>query len=317
MIEKLHIQNYRLFKDLKIEKLSQINLIGGKNNSGKTALLEALRILGANAHKLVINDIIANRGDFQLGDNSCYKSLFSFKSLPIDEMVNKLKINGITIEEFGPEVEFDDSYKNPLSDNFSPRNFTLESDKLIHNPIIGNVLYLPTSLDNVNDAKFWDKISLTPKEEDVISILKIIDNRIKIVRYDSGNAKVLLEGEPMPRLLKNLGEGVNRLFSLALALVNAQNKILLIDEFEVGLHHSIQKQLWKIIFEYAKKWDIQVFITTHSLDTVRSFAEVLDEYEGMGQYMRLQKSRLSGDIEAVVYDKKSLDISIEQNFETR
>ena len=44
MLDSLHIQNYRLFKDLKIEKLGQVNLISGKNNCGKTALLEALQI---------------------------------------------------------------------------------------------------------------------------------------------------------------------------------------------------------------------------------------------------------------------------------
>lgn len=38
MLDHLHIQNYRLFKDLKIKKLGQMNLIAGKNNTGKTAL---------------------------------------------------------------------------------------------------------------------------------------------------------------------------------------------------------------------------------------------------------------------------------------
>ena len=39
MLERLHIRNYRVFNDLKIDRLSRINLIAGKNNSGKTSLL--------------------------------------------------------------------------------------------------------------------------------------------------------------------------------------------------------------------------------------------------------------------------------------
>ena len=44
MLDHIHIENFRLFKNLDIPKVGQVNLITGKNNSGKTTLLEALRI---------------------------------------------------------------------------------------------------------------------------------------------------------------------------------------------------------------------------------------------------------------------------------
>lgn len=47
MINTLLIRNFRLFKELKIEKLARVNLFVGKNNSGKSSLLEALRIYTA------------------------------------------------------------------------------------------------------------------------------------------------------------------------------------------------------------------------------------------------------------------------------
>ena len=56
MLERLHIQNYRVFNDLKIDQLSRINLIAGKNNSGKTSLLEAIFLLaGAGNPKMAIH----------------------------------------------------------------------------------------------------------------------------------------------------------------------------------------------------------------------------------------------------------------------
>ncbi|GAB4499252.1 MAG: hypothetical protein OHK0019_36030 [Saprospiraceae bacterium] len=48
MLDHIHIENFRLFKNLDIPKVGRVNLITGKNNSGKTTLLEALRI-----HKVV------------------------------------------------------------------------------------------------------------------------------------------------------------------------------------------------------------------------------------------------------------------------
>ena len=76
MLDSLHIQNYRLFKDLKIEKLGQVNLISGKNNSGKTALLEVLRIWESNFDNTVINNILFERGDYEVNREDSYASLF-------------------------------------------------------------------------------------------------------------------------------------------------------------------------------------------------------------------------------------------------
>jgi len=44
LLDSLEIQNFRGFRHLQIEKLGRVNLIVGKNNIGKTALLEALHL---------------------------------------------------------------------------------------------------------------------------------------------------------------------------------------------------------------------------------------------------------------------------------
>ena len=50
MLESLRVKNYRVFKDLKIDGLHRINLIAGKNNSGKTSLLEAMFLLSGGGN---------------------------------------------------------------------------------------------------------------------------------------------------------------------------------------------------------------------------------------------------------------------------
>ena len=42
MIKDIEISNFRCFEHTKIEGFERVNLIGGKNNSGKTALLETI-----------------------------------------------------------------------------------------------------------------------------------------------------------------------------------------------------------------------------------------------------------------------------------
>ena len=45
MFKSVRIQNFRQFKDLKLDNLAQINLITGRNGAGKTSLLEAVYLL--------------------------------------------------------------------------------------------------------------------------------------------------------------------------------------------------------------------------------------------------------------------------------
>ena len=44
MYKSFRVKNFRCFKDLQINDLGRVNLIAGKNNSGKTALMEAMYI---------------------------------------------------------------------------------------------------------------------------------------------------------------------------------------------------------------------------------------------------------------------------------
>ena len=47
MFRKFTVRNFRCFRDIEIEPLARVNLIAGRNNVGKTALLEALNIHSA------------------------------------------------------------------------------------------------------------------------------------------------------------------------------------------------------------------------------------------------------------------------------
>jgi AAA15 family ATPase/GTPase len=47
MLNSLEIKNYKALNDIEIKKLGKLNLIVGKNNSGKSTVLECVRILSA------------------------------------------------------------------------------------------------------------------------------------------------------------------------------------------------------------------------------------------------------------------------------
>ncbi len=113
-----------------------------------------------------------------------------------------------------------------------------------------------------------------------------------------------------------MGEGMNRMFGIALALVNAKDGMLLIDEADTGLHYSVLSDLWKLIFEVAHRLNVQVFATTHSKDCLEAFqyaAEVNTEEEGV--LIRLE-NRKAG-VGAVTFDEEELAIVTRERIEVR
>jgi len=312
MLKELHISNYRLFDDLTIPELGQVNLIAGKNNTGKTALLEALRIWAARGGSTTINHLLKTRGEFTPSRHDSYDSLFPRNKL--EEIGNlTLAINELRIKEKSRlnmesrfTVEWANSEQEDLNPNITP-NFP--QDKPI---------FVPFNNEHFPIQNLWEEIVLTPLEEEVISILKIVEPNLRRIDVNESNSKVLIEGDLRPVPLKSLGEGMSRMLWLAVALVSAKNSMLLIDEFEAGLHHSIQETLWEKVFHYAKEWNIQVFVTTHSMDAVRTFFYVADKLEnqGHGKYFRLQRSR-KGPIEVIAYDHDRLEKMLELKMEPR
>jgi AAA15 family ATPase/GTPase len=80
-----------------------------------------------------------------------------------------------------------------------------------------------------------------------------------------------ISGEKVP--FKSMGDGINRILHIILSMVNAQDGYLLIDEFENGLHYSVQEQVWKVIFSLAKSLNVQsshLFIHSNLLGCLRT-----------------------------------------------
>jgi hypothetical protein len=124
----------------------------------------------------------------------------------------------------------------------------------------------------------WDGIVLTPEEQKVIEALQIIQPGIERIawlshsRRGSGGIFVKLQRSDRRVPLGSMGEGIKRLLVLAMHLVKSAGGYLLVDEIDTGLHYSVMVKMWKLVVETARRLDIQVFATTHSLDCIQALA---------------------------------------------
>ena len=184
----------------------------------------------------------------------------------------------------------------------------------------------PGLLSDYQMARFWDTISLTDEENRAVEALKLVlgddVERVAIiadddrVRRHGRSAIVRMLGKTRPVPLKSLGDGAVRLLSVALGLANSAGGFLVIDEAENGIHHSVQREFWRMVLEAAHMNDVQVFATTHSWDCVRGFAQAANELENVdGVLVRIEKN--DEDMWAVEYSEDDLRVVAEQRIEVR
>ncbi|MBL8971571.1 MAG: ATP-binding protein [Myxococcales bacterium] len=121
--------------------------------------------------------------------------------------------------------------------------------------------------------------------------------------------------------LRSLGDGFGRILQLVLKLLPARGGFLLIDEFENGLHFSVQEKLWTLLLRMAERLDIQVFATTHSWDCIESFTRAAHANKAAeGLLFRLGHSVRTSDrglIIATVFDEDQLYSITQADVEVR
>ncbi|MDE2861161.1 MAG: ATP-binding protein [Chloroflexota bacterium] len=344
----LKIASFRGIKELHIPRLGRVNLITGKNNTGKSSVLEALRLHAQNGSPQTIGDILAFREELpsnterreptaDLNGTSPVSALFHGFPLLWEEPVPiAISTNiyarsselGIRMGRFVEEVEEDGARRLiELKEDYDPESEhlvaliveteegakppirlerlrpsrasgSLSPARLLTAPRTACVFVSPYSAERTDAlARLWDAVALTEDENQVVEALRIIEPGISAVTMvgDDGyrasrRAMTRLKGMLRPVPLRSLGDGVNRLFSIALSLVNAKGGILLIDEFENGLHYTAQPDVWRMIFELAGSLDVQVFATTHSSDTVKGFQQAAAESPEEGMLLRLVRA---------------------------
>ena len=149
MLDHIHIENFRLFKNLDIPKVGQVNLITGKNNSGKTTLLEALRLWANRDFFIGVDSIIGliliERGEADGNNVEAYKTLF----------FNKKEVARIQINQ---DLEIAFNKEQPSLEIISPalRGFlTISSSKISVNPAHDFSFYVPASF-NLTNARLKD-----------------------------------------------------------------------------------------------------------------------------------------------------------------
>ncbi len=351
-LPSLEIKNFRAFRHLVIPRLARVNLVTGKNNVGKTCLLEAVRLYAARGSWMILDDLLESRDEngslpSQRGSSEQAIRYLFYGRHEIGKETESIRIGPINSPDatlvigVGPHGSqlVERVNQRQLRDQASSST-VFGGHAIVNGKVVPTLdvqwgaqrmlssqempVFIPANgLNQERINQLWDSVVLTEIEQDVLSALRIIAPGVQRVSLIAGQeqerfpiVKVADVDSPIP--LRSLGEGMVRLFGIALTLATAQAGFLLIDEVESGLHYSVQPDLWRLIIQVARQLNVQVFATTHSWDCIEGFQQAAGENPGEGLLISLRaKKDTPGEVAAVLFDQEELAIATRDRIEVR
>lgn len=312
-LDSFTIGAFRGLRDLTLDHLGCINLLVGKNNSGKTSVLEALAIFAQPEDFGAWLKVARSRNPNNLLD--ALEGLFPHVLIDINEARAAIELTGRgRIDEqhirafcekvYGvpPEEDETDQEEDHLGDSppeeeerlvisgvSTPDGGTFNHAIWRRNGFLRlrnvrpktSVILLPpyshrSGFEELRRTGQAIRESYLPAVEKLLQ--KIDKDIIEIVtppQQNSSRAQLMIRHKQIGLApISVFGDGIRRALSIALAVPPARNGLLLIDEIESALHVSVLDTLYPWLVEACAEYNVQLFATTHSLEALDAVAKL-------------------------------------------
>ncbi len=335
-IKSIEIKNFKCFENFKAEGFGRVNLIGGKNNVGKTAFMEACYLINclylpdetafANRDTLYFNIIKLflsmeqNRkgSDFLIDWLLDTYNLNDFSNFEI-ELPTRFKLsannNMITPERFQKYAYWNDGTFKLSEHRDNQYFYTIRKNKKA--PNLDNYHFVtPCNNTYTTTKKLLSKIKKLNKNDYVnkqlqilfyVSKIDLTDN--DVILFDNNNSE--------PKNLSQYGDGIKHFINVILTLLAHQNTTIFLDEIENGIHYTNLDKLWEIILTISKKQNVQVFATTHSKECIESYARVAKKLKEMDiKFFSLYRNK-KDNLKSIILDYQKIQDRIELGLDNR
>ena len=170
-----------------------------------------------------------------------------------------------------------------------------------------------------DNAQRFSQLQASGQDALLIDALREIEPRLKALRIlVIGNEPSIYGDIGLGHLLPiaMMGEGTGHFLQMVLGVATTPRGVVMLDEIENGLHHSVHEKVWRSLNETAKRFDTQVIVTTHSFECIEAFYAA-SQISGGFDPILFRLDRRGEDIRAVRYDQESLEGALEHRLEVR
>lgn len=357
MLRSIEIEGYKCFKNSKFEGFKRVNLITGLNNSGKSCLLEAIFLAQSPFYSTLqlinyfrsmpprdISDVYLQNFFFQRDSEKQLHIVGQFEKGNVDIQLNLHKTfhkpkstNLMGFEMIGEPTSIYGFPKDILDGHVSffdeimkfQRVTKQESKKAsisrfvaqTENPTIG-VIFFPAKaiVNKISLAKKFKQIVEMGLKQKFQKLISAVFNSIGEIELH-GEELMVLSTENVYRSLASYGDASLNYCTFLIELFNltAENRYILIDEFENGFHYTTHKEVWKSIIQLCVTNHVQLFATTHSKEFVLAYSEAVQELELESEcgFFEIYQRPIPKDIAMHSWDVLRLPEYFEENIKIR
>lgn len=353
--KNIQIDNFRGIDHLKIDDFSRVNVFLGQNGSGKSTVLEAILFLAGMSNPdlpLSLNKArtrvfriaylqetryqfynldLNNTPEFsslQFDGNSRHLQMRLFHTETADDGVQSID-EPIVLSEMVRmpntlEMLYDITTTNGTK-HFRSSLFINQSDVASRQEpskeyVEKNYAVLFSSdLLSSNLINDLSELFKRKQKNALLEHLQKFDTRINAIEILNNDVYIGFDDIKEMLPVSMSGDGLRRFLNIVAGSANPSNTMILIDEIDNGLHYSAYKKLWEAIFALATTTNKQVFVTTHSKETLFRLSQMLEENPAYQQELRLytlEKTKLKG-FQAYKYTYEGLSGACENNIEIR
>lgn len=344
MFNKIEIERFRGIKYASIEGFKQINLFFGKNNCGKSSLLESLFLASGLSNPLLPIHVNFMRGYNKSRLNDLKLDFYNLESSqPIHIRVENKEKRDLKIrlfEQNQSNVSLNADNTNILSNveegkyglkfNFKIDEKSFDSQlrfdsanstdvkRIVSKQYVESLrcTYLSPKYDFNASIQGLKNILQNKDEYFIIDGLKLIEPRVKDFIFT--DKEMLVDVGLARRIPVNMmGDGARKIVSLLTAVYDCKDGALLVDEISNGFHYSVMCNLWNVLINAAIRNNTQLFVTTHDVDSIKGLRDAaLENYKDIVAAFKLLKTG-DDELKAYHYSLESLDYSINQEIEIR
>lgn len=283
----LIVKQYRKLEALEVKSLARVNIFAGGNNTGKTTLLEACYLATQGNRMNSFLELQRYKSKFQNTLNANWLNENFNQKIEVTGDFNQAAVS-LQIAKEQEEGDFDKLHylstiyieavvagtmqasRLKLYDNREPELFTSE-DRILcpatfTSPYRYNGDFLSRAYEQAVTDKYLDEVIGFIREKmdpDILSIDLVPNGRFLV------NSQAFEQAVDITKY----GEGLQRVFEIALLMGYSRNGVICIDELDSAIHKSLLIEFTKFIQESARRFNVQVFLSTHSKECIDAFVE--------------------------------------------
>jgi AAA15 family ATPase/GTPase len=339
MYKKIAIENFKGIKNFSLEDFKQVNLIYGKNNTFKTTILEVLYILSSPSRSDNLLRINAKRGLMSTNDdiwkaffykNDTSKAIKFFGELEDKEKRElEITLKKIPNQKEGIEsintrtIQLKNNDKEPIVMNSTIKKIDGHIEFINSKHSITEIPSILTSYYNGPENIFNEiyanlsLIIMKKKLSYIISALKNIEPNLVNISLIPPKHIYIDTGFDTLHPLNYSGLSFIHALHLTSSLFAFTDGILLIDAIEGHFNSSYLELLYLVILKVSKELNIKVFITTNTLDSLKSFISTCikntsPKNNDIKVYC-LEKNIKDNSLKYFDYDRNKFDILLSKN----